>query len=115
MSQIYPEQIDCECGKKYNYPASKKVLDEDEDQGEMDMIFWGGLIIYTILQCFMSSLYPDDKDYEAIGKFNIVMTNLWAFFSYHASTGFIIKNSVNTYMLVFNFMALDSGRVSHAR
>ena len=22
-----------------------KILDEDEDQGEMDMIFWGGLLI----------------------------------------------------------------------
>lgn len=91
MSQIYPEQIDCDCGKKYNLPTSKKVLDEDEDQGEMDMIFWGGLIIYTILQCFMSSFYPDDKDYEAIGKFNIVMTNLWAFFPIMQAQGLLLK------------------------
>ena len=33
-----------------------KILDEDEDQGEMDMIFWGGLLIYSIVnRLYLSS------------------------------------------------------------
>ena len=90
-STLYDADNDMEMAIKEK--KKSKILDEDEDQGEMDMIFWGGLLTYSIVNMSLTHLYPDNDDYQAVGKFNLIMSNLWAFYT----------------------VALDSGRVSHAR
>ena len=56
MIRVYQKNI------KHN--KDEKVLEEDQDQGEMDMIFWGGLVIVTIVLTTLSSAYPNNEDYE---------------------------------------------------
>ena len=57
-----------------------KTLKEDQDQGEMDMIFLLGLTVVSIIFATLHIAYPDDKDYEAVGDFALIISNIWAFF-----------------------------------
>tara|TARA_B100000945_G_scaffold317707_1_gene321084 strand:+ start:815 stop:1732 length:918 start_codon:yes stop_codon:yes gene_type:complete len=86
---LYDEDNDGERYIKHN--KDEKVLEEDQDQGEMDMIFWGGLAIITIVLSTLSSAYPENEDYEAVGKFALIMSNLWAFFPIMQAQGLWLK------------------------
>lgn len=70
---------------------SDKTLKEDEDQGEMDTVFFILLITYTIALFSMEFWYPDEKDYLAVGHFHLVMSNLWAFFPIMQAQGLWLK------------------------
>tara|TARA_E500000331_G_C17218972_1_gene697158 strand:+ start:714 stop:1631 length:918 start_codon:yes stop_codon:yes gene_type:complete len=74
-----------------NEDYEPKMLVEDRNQGEMDMIFWAALIIFLSVQASLRTFYPDIKDYIAIGKFDIIMSNLWAFFPICQSQGLLLK------------------------
>ena len=58
---------------------SKITLEEDEDQGEMDTVFFLSLFSYTIYLASIDLLYSNKEDKNNIGKFNLIMSNLWAF------------------------------------
>ena len=88
-SALYDAENDMEMAIEQK--KKSKILDEDEDQGEMDMIFWGGLLIYSIVNMSLTHLYPDNKDYQAVGKFNLIMSNLWAFFPIMQAQGLWLK------------------------
>ncbi len=68
------------------------TLHEDEDQGEMDTVFWLAFVLFTISQICVDWWYPDAADKEAIGKFDIIMTNLWAFFPIMQAQGLFLKS-----------------------
>lgn len=59
---------------------SKITLEEDEDQGEMDTVFFLSLFSYTIYLASIDLLYSNKEDKSNVGKFNLIMSNLWAFF-----------------------------------
>jgi hypothetical protein len=69
-----------------------ETLEEDEDQGEMDTVFWIMLTFFTVSQLCIEWWYPDTKDREAIGKFEVIMTNLWAFFPIMQAQGLFLKS-----------------------
>jgi len=67
MANIHPSL--CEEGIDIHedireYP--RKTLEEDEDQGEMDTVFFILLAIYTLALSTMRFWYPDEKDYQAV-------------------------------------------------
>ena len=70
---------------------SKTTLGEDEDQGEMDTVFFLSLFIYTIYLSSIDLIYTDKKDKSDIGKFNLIMSNLWAFFPVMQAQGLWLK------------------------
>jgi hypothetical protein len=70
---------------------SKITLDEDEDQGEMDIVFCVFLFSYTIYLASIDLLYSDGKDKSDVGKFNLIMSNLWAFFPVMQAQGLWLK------------------------
>ena len=68
-----------------------KTLKEDQDQGEMDMIFLLGLTVVSIVFATLHIAYPDDKDYEAVGDFALIISNIWAFFPIMQAQGLWLK------------------------
>lgn len=89
MSYILPEENLLPPSK--NLKKETSTLEEDEDQGEMDMIFFAGVFMFTIVQCFLPMMYPDAEDFYYVTRFDIVMTNLWAFFPIVQAQGLFIK------------------------
>lgn len=71
-----------------------EMLDEDDDQNEMDTIFTIGNISYTtfILLCLNNVIYPIAEDKENVGKFHLIMSNLWAFFPIMQAQGLWLKS-----------------------
>ena len=70
---------------------NKKTLKEDEDQGEMDIIFFVFLFSYTIYLSCIDFLYQDKNDKNSISKFHLIMSNLWAFFPIMQAQGLWLK------------------------
>ena len=70
----------------------KTTLEEDEDQGEMDTVFFIGLFIFTVVQVCIDWWWPNKQDKIAIGKFDIIMSNLWAFFPIMQAQGLFLKS-----------------------
>jgi hypothetical protein len=70
----------------------KKMLEEDDDQGEMDMIFFGGIFVFTISQAILPYVYTTPNDFYYVTRFDIVMTNLWAFFPITQAQGLFLKS-----------------------
>lgn len=92
--RIYPEEMfDCESAEGNNIIISKpdRMVELDKNQGEMDMIFWAALVIFLCVQGTLRTIYPEAKDYIAVGKFDIIMSNLWAFFPIAQSQGLLLK------------------------
>lgn len=73
------------------YPIGKKTLEEDEDQGEMDTIFFLSLFVYSLYLFSINILYPDSEEKDSVGKFNLVMSNLWAFYPIMQAQGLWLK------------------------
>jgi hypothetical protein len=73
-------------------PLTKSiVLSEDDDQGEMDIVFGVGLFVYfTYLLC-SNYIYEDYVDQLNVAKFHIIMSNLWAFFPIMQAQGLWLK------------------------
>ena len=69
---------------------SKLTLEEDEDQGEMDTVFFLSLFSYTIYLASIDLLY-NKEDKSDVGKFNLIMSNLWAFFPIMQAQGLWLK------------------------
>lgn len=67
------------------------VLAEDQDQGEMDTVFFLSVISYSIYLCFVDILYPLEKDKIAIGKLHLVMSNMFAFYPVMQAQGLWLK------------------------
>ena len=67
------------------------TLKEDQDQGEMDIVFFMGLFMFTLTFVSMDWWYPKRQDKVSIGKFSIIMTNLWAFFPIMQAQGLFLK------------------------
>ena len=67
------------------------ALKEDEDQGEMDIIFFVFLFSYTIYLSCIDFLYQDKNDKNSISKFHLIMSNLWAFFPIMQAQGLWLK------------------------
>lgn len=76
---------------KYDIENQHKTLEEDEDQGEMDTVFFLSLFIYTIYLSSIDILYPDAEDKQSVGKLNLIMSNLWAFFPVMQAQGLWLK------------------------
>lgn len=68
------------------------TLKEDQDQGEMDVVFFMGLICFTLFMVGIDLWYPNKSEKIAIGKFSIIMTNLWAFFPIMQAQGLFLKS-----------------------
>jgi hypothetical protein len=67
-----------------------KTLEEDEDQGEMDMIFFLTTTLYTSYLFSLEWLY-DEKDRVAVSNFHIIMSNIWAFYPIMQAQGLWLK------------------------
>lgn len=68
----------------------KHTLEEDDDQGEMDVAFGISVVSYSIfILCRRYIFYGED--YEHIGKFVLVMTNMFAFFPIMQAQGLWLK------------------------
>jgi len=67
------------------------VLEEDQDQGEMDTVFFLSVVSYTIYLSCIDLMYPLPKDKDAIGKFNLVMSNAFAFYPVMQAQGLWLK------------------------
>lgn len=67
------------------------TLEEDDNQGEMDVIFFVSLVTYTIYLCLIDIIYPDPVHLKQVGDFNLVMSNLWAFFPVMQAQGLWLK------------------------
>jgi hypothetical protein len=92
--QIHPRTLydaDNDLEMSIEKRKSDNVLEEDEDQGELDMIFWCGLMAFTITQLSLSTIYTDNEDYQAVGKFDLIMSNMWAFFPIVQAQGLWLK------------------------
>ena len=50
------------------------TLEEDDNQGEMDVIFFVSLVTYTIYLCLIDIIYPDPVHLKQVGDFNLVMS-----------------------------------------
>lgn len=79
------------CNENIEIITRNKMIKLYRNQGEMDMIFWGALIVFLCIQASLRTLYPNLKDYIAIGKFDIIMSNLWAFFPICQAQGLLLK------------------------
>ena len=79
------------CNENIEIITHNKMIKFYRNQGEMDMIFWGALIFFLCIQASLRTLYPDLKDYIAIGRFDIIMSNLWAFFPICQAQGLLLK------------------------
>ena len=91
---IHPQKIYDQDNDEEIYNSSRtddKVLKEDTDQGEMDMIFLLGLIVVSIVFATLHIAYPDNKDYIAVGDFALVISNIWAFFPIMQAQGLLLK------------------------
>ena len=73
------------------FEINKLTLEEDEDQGEMDTVFFLSLFSYTIYLTSIDLLYPDKEDKKNIGKFNLIVSNLWSFFPIMQGQGLWLK------------------------
>lgn len=71
---------------------SKITLEEDEDQGEMDTVFFLSLFSYTIYLASIDLLYSNKEDKSNVGKFNLIMSNLWVFFPVMQAQGLWLKS-----------------------
>lgn len=79
---------DCESGV---ITTKIKTLEEDDDQGEMDTVFFLFLLTYTIYLSSIDLLYNNQQDKQSIGKLNLIMSNLWAFFPIMQAQGLWLK------------------------
>ena len=70
---------------------AKKTLEEDEDQGEMDMIFFLCVTLFSICSVSVPHVYTNPDNLYYASRFEIVMTNLWAFFPIAQAQGLFLK------------------------
>lgn len=68
----------------------KHTLEEDDDQGEMDVVFILTVSAYSLFVVLRKSLFTG-KDYEDVGKFVLIMTNMFAFFPIMQAQGLWLK------------------------
>jgi hypothetical protein len=66
------------------------LLDEDEDQGEMDTVFFLSTAIYTAYILCIDLLY-DEENVTNVNKFHVIMSNLFAFFPLMQAQGLWLK------------------------
>jgi hypothetical protein len=66
------------------------TLKEDDDQGESDIAFFATSIAYSIF-VFVSPFIFTGEDYVGLGKFCLVMTNMFAFFPILQAQGLWLK------------------------
>ena len=52
------------------------TLQEDDNQGEADIMFFFSLITYTIYISSIDILYPDPDKLKMVGEFQLVMSNV---------------------------------------
>jgi len=71
-------------------PLGAKVLTEDDDQGEMDASFMVTVTLYSLFVAFRKSFFSGE-DYESVGKFAVVMTNMFALFPIMQAQGIWLK------------------------
>lgn len=74
-------------------PESQKdlsILDEDEDQGEMDTIFFLSTTLYTIYLCSIKTWY-NEEDSVNVNNFHLIVSNMWAFFPVMQAQGLWLK------------------------
>ena len=77
---------------KYDLTPKKSIiLKEDEDQGEMDTVFFLSLISYSVFVACRDSFYTDESK-MAEASFNLVMSNLFAFFPIMQAQGLWLKS-----------------------
>ena len=62
------------------------TLKEDDDQGESDIAFFATSVAYSIF-VFVSPFIFTGEDYVGLGKFCLVMTNMFASFQYYKHRG----------------------------
>ena len=64
----------------------KTELVEDDDQYEIDVVFFVFLLSYTI---YLTTIH---EDVQVVGKFNIVFSNLFSFFPIYQAQGLFLKS-----------------------
>lgn len=68
----------------------KQTLEEDDDQGEMDGVFVISVVAYSLFILFRKNILGGES-YEEIGRFVLVMTNMFAFFPIAQAQGLWLK------------------------
>ncbi len=68
----------------------KQTLQEDDDQGEMDGAFVFSVVLYSLF-ILCRKLILSGEDYDQVGKFVLVMSNLFAFFPIMQAQGLWLK------------------------
>ncbi len=66
------------------------ALHEDEDQGEMDTVFFVSIAFYTMYILTVKILY-DSEDAVHVDQFHMIMSNLFAFFPLMQAQGLWLK------------------------
>lgn len=67
------------------------TLQEDDNQGEADIMFFFSLITYTTYISSIDTLYPDPDKLKMVGEFHLVMSNVFAFFPIMQAQGLWLK------------------------
>jgi len=67
-----------------------KTLEEDEDQGEMDLVFFLSTILYTSYLLSIELVYAP-ADQIAVNMFHLIVSNVWAFFPLMQAQGLWLK------------------------
>jgi len=66
------------------------VLDEDEDQGEMDTVFFLSTTLYTFYLCSIETWYSEE-DAVYVNNFHLIVSNIWSFFPIMQAQGLWLK------------------------
>jgi len=69
----------------------KKTLKEDEDQGEMDVVFFLSTTLYASYLLSIDWLY-DEKDATAVNRFHMIISNVWSFYPIVQAQGLWLKS-----------------------
>jgi len=68
----------------------KHTLEEDDDQGEMDIVFGISVVTYSMFILFRKFIFHGEA-YHQVGRFVLVMTNMFAFFPIAQAQGLWLK------------------------
>ena len=69
----------------------KKTLSEDEDQGEMDVVFFLTTTFYASYLLSIDWLY-NETDAIAVNRFHLIVSNVWSFYPIMQAQGLWLKS-----------------------
>ena len=76
--------------KEKHRGGKHKTLEEDEDQGEMDVVFFLSTVLYTSYLLSIELIY-DKETQSAVNMFHLIVSNVWAFYPLMQAQGLWLK------------------------